>query len=143
MKIHQNRTCFMLQNHRKACTPPQALLAPTRRVRKATAQRSLFDHPVGKGKQFIWHRKAERLGGLEVEHEVESGGAHDRSEVLQVISSSPGTLKPVFETILAKVTRIGSSLRRHSQTPMGTSHAGCGASTGAAIGVARRRGEPR
>ena len=32
---------------------------------------------------------------------------------------------------------IGSSLRRHSETPMGTSHAGCGASTGAAVGEQR------
>src|SRR5262245_63631870 len=37
-----------------------------------------FDHLVGKSKQPVRHVKAERLGGLEVEHELEFGGLHDR-----------------------------------------------------------------
>jgi hypothetical protein len=33
----------------------------------------LFDHLVGLGKQRRGHREAERLGGLEVDHQLELG----------------------------------------------------------------------
>src|SRR5271169_3231618 len=39
---------------------------------------SLFDHVVGECQQLRWHFEAERLGGLEVDHELEFGGLHDR-----------------------------------------------------------------
>src|SRR5450759_1587732 len=39
---------------------------------------SLFDHVVGERQQRRWHFEAERLGGFEVDHELESGGPHDR-----------------------------------------------------------------
>ena len=34
-------------------------------------QHELFDHVVGKGKQLVGHGKAERLGCLEVDHQLE------------------------------------------------------------------------
>src|ERR1035441_6349381 len=39
---------------------------------------SLFDYVVGERQQLRWHFEAERLGGLEVDHELEFGGSHDR-----------------------------------------------------------------
>ena len=41
-------------------------------------ERVLFDHVVGGYKKGLRHREAERLGGLEVEHELEFGGLHNR-----------------------------------------------------------------
>jgi hypothetical protein len=38
----------------------------------------LFDHLVGKREHPVGHLEAERLGGLEIEHELEFGGLHDR-----------------------------------------------------------------
>jgi hypothetical protein len=34
--------------------------------------RGLFNHLVGTGEQRRWHRQAERLGGLEVDHKLEA-----------------------------------------------------------------------
>jgi hypothetical protein len=34
-------------------------------------QHELFDHLVGKGEQLVGHGKAERLCGLEVDHQLE------------------------------------------------------------------------
>src|SRR6266576_1026111 len=34
----------------------------------------LFDHLVGCGEQFVWDGDSERLGGLEVDHQLEFGG---------------------------------------------------------------------
>jgi hypothetical protein len=34
---------------------------------------SLFDHLVGAGEQRGWHLEAERVGGLEVDHQLELG----------------------------------------------------------------------
>src|ERR1700756_2197380 len=38
----------------------------------------LFDHLVGSGKKSARHRDADCFGGLEVDHQVEFGGLHDR-----------------------------------------------------------------
>src|SRR5215813_11480903 len=37
-----------------------------------------LDHLVGNGEQLVWHREAERLGGLEIDHQLEFGGLHHR-----------------------------------------------------------------
>src|SRR6185369_13151596 len=39
---------------------------------------SLLDHLVGEREQPVRHLEAERLGSLEVEHELELGGLHNR-----------------------------------------------------------------
>src|SRR5262249_1361447 len=38
----------------------------------------LFDHLVGAGEQRGWHLEAERLGGIEIDHELELGQLDDR-----------------------------------------------------------------
>lgn len=38
----------------------------------------LLDHLVGKCQHLVWNCQSECLGGLEVEHELEFGGLHDR-----------------------------------------------------------------
>ena len=38
----------------------------------------LFDHLVGAGEQYRWNVDAERLGGLQVDDEIELGGPQDR-----------------------------------------------------------------
>ena len=48
-------------------------------LRSATSRhRGSFDHIVGAGEQRRRHVEAERLGGLQVEHELELGQLHDR-----------------------------------------------------------------
>ena len=37
-----------------------------------------FDHLVGAGEQRCWYVQAERLGGLEIDHQLELGGSLDR-----------------------------------------------------------------
>ena len=39
---------------------------------------ALVDHLGGANKKRVWYGEAERLGGLEVDHELEFGGPHDR-----------------------------------------------------------------
>ena len=39
---------------------------------------SLLDHLVGEGKERRWHIDAKTFGGLEVDHELEFDGLHDR-----------------------------------------------------------------
>ena len=43
-----------------------------------TAPLALFDHLVGDGEQCRRNFEPERLGGLEIEHELEFGRLHDR-----------------------------------------------------------------
>ena len=38
----------------------------------------LLDYLVGEGEQLVWNLEAERLGGLEVDHEVEFDRLYDR-----------------------------------------------------------------
>ena len=47
------------------------------KCQKRTSARQLFDHLVGSGQQ-TGHRDAERLGGLEVDHQLELGGLYNR-----------------------------------------------------------------
>src|SRR5665213_143154 len=51
--------------------------APTTEARTA-AKISLFDHLVGEGEQSWCDRQAERLGGFEVDDQLELGGLLDR-----------------------------------------------------------------
>jgi hypothetical protein len=51
----------------------------------------LFDHGVGNGNQRRRNLDAERLGGLKVDDELESGGLHDR----QAGGLSPMRILPV------------------------------------------------
>jgi hypothetical protein len=39
--------------------------------------RFLFDHFVGAQQNGLWHRQSKRLGGLEVDDELELGRLHD------------------------------------------------------------------
>src|SRR5262245_17397008 len=45
---------------------------------KRYASISLFDHLVGAGEQRRWHVQAERLGGAQVDHQLELGRLQDR-----------------------------------------------------------------
>ena len=60
-------------------------LKPTRRAHKATyavqQKTSLFDHLVGERQERLGDRQAERLGGLEVDDQVELGRLLDRDVV--------------------------------------------------------------
>src|SRR5690349_11339136 len=38
----------------------------------------LFDHLVGEREELVWNLEAERLGGLEIDHQLELGWLHDR-----------------------------------------------------------------
>ena len=60
--------------------PPKAdMCSATRRVRFVPiADIALFDHLVGGGEQLRMEFEAERFGGLEVDHQLEFGGPHDR-----------------------------------------------------------------
>ena len=52
---------------------------------------ALFDHLVGERKQPVRNFEAERLGGLEIEHELEFGGPHDRQVArLLALENPPG-----------------------------------------------------
>src|SRR5262249_27709847 len=117
MKIHQNRTCFMLQDHGQGVHSTSGIVGsyPTR------PKSDPCSIPRWEGPGSLSGTVGRRVWAF-FEYGFKSGGPHARSEVLHVFSGSRGPLKPVFEAILAKVTRFGSSLRRHSQTPRGTSH---------------------
>ena len=52
---------------------------------------ALFDHVVCGAKQLRMKFEAERLGGLEVDHELELGGLHDRQVArLLALENPPG-----------------------------------------------------
>jgi hypothetical protein len=55
----------------KSATPTSALL-------RRSKEQLLFDHLVGAGEQRGWHIEAERLGGLEVDDQIESDRQFDR-----------------------------------------------------------------
>jgi hypothetical protein len=60
---------------------------PTSQIQKSAR---LFNYLVGEGEQFVRNSQAERLGGLEVDDELESGGLHDRKvERLLALEDAP------------------------------------------------------
>jgi hypothetical protein len=48
---------------------------------------ALFDHLVGGGEQRLWHREAERFGGLEIDDQLELGRSHDRHVRMSALSA--------------------------------------------------------
>ena len=58
---------------------------------KTTFGRPLLDHPISAGEQRGWHRETERIGGFEIDHQLERGALLDR-EVgwLSALQQFPG-----------------------------------------------------
>src|SRR6516162_6150496 len=70
----------------RAATPP-----PRRREARQIRVASSFDHLVGEREQSIRHVETERLGGLEIDHELELGRLHHRQiSRLLALEYSPG-----------------------------------------------------
>jgi hypothetical protein len=72
--------CGSLRLHRNGLAPSTFRRSPGAPVHSIHAPKqtaSLFDHLVGKREQLIRNLKAERLGGLEVDHQLEFGGLLD------------------------------------------------------------------
>src|SRR5262249_41520304 len=78
------------REHNKSVYPPKAdVAADMCRLRVsanncreqtqqyARAELGLLDHLVGESEQLIRHAQAERLGGLEINHQLELGRLHD------------------------------------------------------------------
>src|SRR6266446_6699180 len=89
----------------------------------------LFDHRVREGEQFVWHRKPERLGGREINDQVEFhwlldrnlGGLCPAQYLIDEISGTPPHARPVRSIghqtprFDASKTESSSSLRRISK----------------------------
>jgi hypothetical protein len=59
-------------------------------VSKRSKEPRLLDHFIGEGEQLIWHRKAERLSGLQVEGQLYLVGSYTGNSA--VFSSWRGCL---------------------------------------------------
>src|SRR5215471_7495502 len=59
------------------CTRPCPLWANSG-LMQCSKKSSLFDHLVGAGEQRRWHGEAERLGGREIDHQLEFRGLLNR-----------------------------------------------------------------
>src|SRR5215831_10422917 len=78
MKIHQNRTCFMLQDHRQGVHSTSRIVGsyPTRPKSGRSAIRYLITSSARASK--FGHFKVERLGGPEVDCEFKPARLNDR-----------------------------------------------------------------
>jgi hypothetical protein len=69
-------------------------------MRVRTAHGNSFDHLVGAGEQHLWHLKAERFGGLEVDHQLEPRRLyHGQICGLRAVEKEPANMQAYAEHI--------------------------------------------
>src|SRR5215211_8780693 len=72
----------------------------------------LFDHLVGAGEQVLWDFEAQRFGGMEVDHELEPGGLHDRQVRWLFAVENPCSIDANFAIGIAQMGSVARQAAR-------------------------------